>query len=161
MNRFSQSIATLEVAAENCKRNAPIHAREGNKEQAKCSRENAKDYRAAIKALKTLAGSLVAMALLMLSGCAALNGGRDYSASIEKKADGSTKCSFNISSTSNLAGAGFKACNGAFEASASSVGQGSSAADFNKLINDAALLGAGKLPEAKPVAPPAETAPAK
>lgn len=48
---FSAAMAQLEVAAETCEHNAPIHEAEGNLEQAALSRANAENYRAAIARL--------------------------------------------------------------------------------------------------------------
>lgn len=96
------------------------------------------------------------------SGCATLTGGRDYSASTETRADGTKKCEFTISSTSNLMAAGFKACDGAFEAQAASVNQGNSAADFNALLSNFGAYLTGKAPAVAPAQPaPAPKEPAK
>jgi hypothetical protein len=45
------AVAALQIAAETCEANAPIHEAEGNHEQAECSRNNAASYRAAIARL--------------------------------------------------------------------------------------------------------------
>lgn len=48
----SAAVAALQVAAETCETNAPIHEAEGNVEQAALSRSNAQSYRAAIETLQ-------------------------------------------------------------------------------------------------------------
>lgn len=93
--------------------------------------------------------ALVAMASCT-SGCASLSGGRDYSGSIETRADGTKSCEWRIASNSNLSAAGFKACDGAFEASAASVNQGNSAADFNALLSNFGSYLTGKAPAIAP-----------
>lgn len=45
---FEAAIAQLIVSAETCEASAPIHAKEGNIEQAECSAANARSYRNAI-----------------------------------------------------------------------------------------------------------------
>jgi hypothetical protein len=45
---FEPAIAQLIASAEMCETNAPIHAKEGNAEQAECSAANARSYRTAI-----------------------------------------------------------------------------------------------------------------
>lgn len=49
---FQAAIAQLLIAAETCDTNAPINEAEGNHEQAKLERENARDYRLAIASLQ-------------------------------------------------------------------------------------------------------------
>lgn len=49
---FSAAIAQLEINAEICENNAPINEAEGNTEQAKLERVNAKSYRDAIAVLQ-------------------------------------------------------------------------------------------------------------
>lgn len=46
------AVEVLRIAAETCENNAPIHAAEGNAEQAELSRNNAVGYRAAIARLQ-------------------------------------------------------------------------------------------------------------
>lgn len=51
---YQPAIRALERAADTCEHNAPIHATEGNAEQAACSKANGEGYRAAIAYLETL-----------------------------------------------------------------------------------------------------------
>lgn len=100
--------------------------------------------------------SFALLAVLVLSSCAALSGGRHYDYSTEVKADGSKKCTFSVDSNSVLTGVTLSACDGSMTATATGVQQGNSAADFNLLLSNFqnALLGK------PPVATPAQPAPA-
>lgn len=112
--------------------------------------------------LKILACLVLVALASCTTGCAALSGGREYSAKTEVRADGTKSCEFRISSNSNIAAAGFKACDGAFEATGQSINQGNSAADFNALLANFGSYLTGKAPVIAPAQPaPVATVPPK
>lgn len=73
---FEAAIAQLTVSAEMCETNAPIHAKEGNVEQAECSAANARSYRTAIDFLSRAHHDTRTFALNIAA--AAASGARDH-----------------------------------------------------------------------------------